>query len=76
MTPALSVRGLTKSFGPRPVLRAVDLDVGPGETVVLIGASGAGKTTFLRCVNHLERPDGGTVRVSGRLVGAREQPDG
>ncbi len=80
MTPAavlpLSVRTLGKSFGPRVVLRSVDLDVAPGETVVIIGASGSGKTTLLRCVNHLERPDTGSVRVAGRLVGSRERPDG
>jgi polar amino acid transport system ATP-binding protein len=74
--PALSVRGLGKSFGSRTVLRSVDLDVAPGETVVVIGASGSGKTTLLRCVNHLERPDAGTVRVGGRLIGLLERPNG
>ena len=76
MIPALSVRGLTKAFGPREVLRAVDLDVAPGETVVVIGASGSGKTTLLRCANWLERPDGGEIRVEGRLVGQVERPGG
>lgn len=67
--PVLRVRGLAKSFGARVVLREVDLDVTAGETVVVIGASGSGKTTLLRCVNHLERPDAGTVEVDGLPVG-------
>jgi polar amino acid transport system ATP-binding protein len=63
--------GITKSFGPRTVLEDVDLAVTEGETVVIIGASGSGKTTFLRCLNRLETPDAGTVRIADVTIGQR-----
>jgi polar amino acid transport system ATP-binding protein len=59
--PLLTVRGLSKSFGPLRVLDDVSLDVTAGEVVSVIGASGSGKSTFLRCVNLMEVPDGGTM---------------
>jgi polar amino acid transport system ATP-binding protein len=62
-----------KRFGRLEVLRGVSMDVARGEVVVLIGASGSGKTTFLRCINHLERVDGGRIYVDGELVGYREK---
>jgi polar amino acid transport system ATP-binding protein len=62
-----------KRFGRLEVLRGVTMDVARGEVVVLIGASGSGKTTFLRCINHLERVDGGRIYVDGELVGYREK---
>jgi polar amino acid transport system ATP-binding protein len=68
-TLALTVRGLSKAFGPKTVLRDVDLDVRTGETVVVIGASGSGKTTLLRCISHLELPTSGSVDVDGRPIG-------
>ena len=60
-----------KRFGPLEVLKGVSLTVGRGEVVVLIGASGSGKTTFLRCINHFERIDRGQIVVNGRLIGYR-----
>ena len=69
---AIEIRGLRKSFGGREVLRDVDLDVAPGEVVVILGPSGSGKSTLLRCLNHLERPDNGYVRVGGDLIGYGE----
>ena len=63
--PVLSVRHLRKSFGPHLVLRDISLEVPRGECVVLIGASGSGKSTFLRCVNLLERIDDGQVVLEG-----------
>lgn len=63
----LSVRGLQKSFGDTRVLSSVDLTVRRGEVLVLIGASGSGKTTILRCLNGLELADGGTVDIAGKL---------
>jgi len=62
-----------KRFGRLEVLRGVSMDVARGEVVVLIGASGSGKTTFLRCINHLERLDAGRIYVDGQLVGYREK---
>ncbi|MGJ6965651.1 phosphonate ABC transporter ATP-binding protein [Streptosporangium sp. G11] len=61
--PVLTVRGLAKSFGGRTVLSGFDLDVAPGEVVALLGANGSGKSTALKCVVGLVRPDSGEVRV-------------
>ncbi len=57
----LSVRGLHKRFGDKVVLDGIDLEVARGEVVCLIGASGSGKSTFLRCVDLLEQADDGDV---------------
>ena len=69
--PVLAVRGLGKDFGGQAVLDGVDLDVGRGETVCLLGPSGSGKSTLLRCINWLDRPDRGSVHLSGQRVGMR-----
>ena len=61
-----------KRFGRLHVLRGVTLTVAQGEVFVIIGASGSGKSTFLRCINHLETIDAGRIRVDGQLVGYRE----
>ncbi|MFG1957738.1 amino acid ABC transporter ATP-binding protein [Nonomuraea sp. NPDC049028] len=66
--PIVSVRGLTKRFGDNEVLKGIDLDVRPGEVVVVMGPSGSGKTTLIRCLNLLEEPDSGTVRLCGNHV--------
>jgi phospholipid/cholesterol/gamma-HCH transport system ATP-binding protein len=60
---ALEARGVHKSFGERHVLRGVDLEVRRGETLVILGPSGGGKSTLLRCLVGLDRPDQGTVRI-------------
>lgn len=60
------MRGVDKSWGDNHVLRELDLDVAPGEKVVIIGPSGSGKTTILRVAMTLERPDSGTVEIDGR----------
>ena len=70
--PIIRVRGLHKYFGPLHVIRGVDLDVMPGEVVVVIGPSGGGKSTFLRCLNFLEQPSAGTIEVDGVEIKARE----
>ena len=62
-----------KYFGRLHVLRGVSLSVKRRETVVIIGASGSGKTTFLRCINHLEKIQQGRIFVNGHLIGYREQ---
>src|SRR6266576_361395 len=64
-----------KRFGRLEVLKGVSLEVQPGEVVCMIGASGSGKSTFLRCINHLERIDAGRLWVDGRLVGYRQSAD-
>ncbi len=54
-------RNVHKSFGDNEVLKGIDLDVWPGEVVVILGPSGSGKSTFLRCINHLEAIDRGSI---------------
>ena len=66
--PVLELRGVTKSFGERQVLRGIDLEVHEHEAVALIGASGSGKSTLLRCVDLLEEIDDGDVLLDGRVV--------
>ncbi|MBN2990825.1 amino acid ABC transporter ATP-binding protein, partial [Pseudomonas cedrina subsp. fulgida] len=65
-----------KSFGELQILKGISLQVRRGEVVVLIGASGSGKTTFIRCINLLEDIQGGRIRVNGRAMGYRERSDG
>jgi polar amino acid transport system ATP-binding protein len=60
------LRGVDKRFGHNAVLRELDLDVEPGERVVIIGPSGSGKTTILRVIMTLERIDAGTIQVGGK----------
>ena len=62
-----------KSFGHLEVLKGIDLEVKRGEVMCIIGASGSGKSTFLRCINHLEKIDAGRLTVDGHLVGYRER---
>jgi len=72
----LSLSGVTKSYGNRRVLGGIDLEVTPGDSVALIGANGCGKTTTLRCIVGLARPDGGRITVGGLDVargGARSR---
>ncbi|MCF7702244.1 amino acid ABC transporter ATP-binding protein [Loktanella sp. M215] len=69
-TAGISVTGLTKSFGDTHVLRDIALEIAPGERVVVIGPSGTGKSTLLRCMNYLDRPDSGTIRVGDLTVDA------
>jgi sulfate transport system ATP-binding protein len=66
--PAASVRGLSKSFKKTRVLEDVSFDVGEGEALVLLGASGSGKTTILRIIAGLEQPDSGRVILHGKDV--------
>lgn len=61
----ITVRHLRKSFNGVPVLRDVNAEIGNGEVISVIGPSGTGKSTFLRCLNLLERPDGGEIIADG-----------
>ena len=61
----ISVSHLRKSFDGVPVLKDVNAEIGKGEVVSIIGPSGTGKSTFLRCLNRLETPDGGSIVVDG-----------
>ena len=70
--PIIKVRDLHKYFGPLHVIRGVDLDVMSGEVVVIIGPSGGGKSTFLRCLNFLEEPSAGSIEIDDVLIKARE----
>ena len=68
---ALSVEGLYKSFDQLEVLRGIDLEVREHEVVCLIGASGSGKSTFLRCINLLEPIDAGRILIEGEEITAQ-----
>jgi polar amino acid transport system ATP-binding protein len=67
--------GVHKRYGRLEVLKGIDLTVAPGEVMCIIGRSGSGKSTFLRCVNHLEKIDAGRLSVDGELVGYRQHGD-
>ena len=70
--PALEARGLEKRFGAVVAARAVDIAVAAGERVGVIGANGAGKTTFVNMVTGYLKPDGGTILHEGRAIGGLE----
>ena len=67
------VQDLHKWFGKFEVLQGIDLQVDPGEVVVIVGPSGSGKTTLLRCINFLEEYQSGRILVGGKLMGYRER---
>lgn len=64
----IKIEGLTKRFDGTPVLDNIDLTIEEGERVVVIGPSGTGKSTLLRCVNFLDRPQSGTISIGGLTV--------
>ncbi|NUY57196.1 histidine/lysine/arginine/ornithine ABC transporter ATP-binding protein, partial [Salinivibrio sp. MA351] len=65
---ALQVKSLKKSFGQHQVLKGISLDAHRGDVISIIGSSGSGKSTFLRCINLLETPTGGEIWVNGELI--------
>lgn len=71
--PLVRAVNVHKSFGDVEVLKGIDLEVYPGEVVVLLGPSGSGKTTFLRLVNQMETLTGGRIWVNGELIGIEER---
>ena len=66
--PMIELRGLKKSFGTNAVLDGIDLDVARGESLVVIGGSGSGKSVLLKCILGLVAPDAGTIRLGGEDV--------
>jgi len=66
--PILEVKGLHKSFGKTKVLKGVDFAMEEGSILAVLGSSGSGKTTMLRCINFLETADKGEIYVDGRLI--------
>jgi octopine/nopaline transport system ATP-binding protein len=70
---ALSVKGLRKSFGALEVLKGISLEAHKGDVISILGASGSGKSTFLRCINLLEVPDEGQVTVAGETIAMRKR---
>lgn len=66
----ISATGISKSFGDNHVLRDIDLAIAKGERIVIIGPSGTGKSTLLRCFNFLDRPDRGVITIGDLSVNA------
>ena len=64
----LEINHLSKSFGTNVVLKDINMTIKPGEVVSIIGSSGSGKSTILRCINLLEEPSGGQIMVEGKDV--------
>jgi len=74
--PVVVCQNVQKTYGERQVLNSIDLTVGRGEVVVIMGPSGSGKSTLLRMINHLEPLDWGEITVDGKHVGYRRMPGG
>ncbi|MEL5953571.1 amino acid ABC transporter ATP-binding protein [Streptomyces sp. CLV115] len=75
MNAMLEATAVRKSFGATQVLNGIDLTVERGSVVCLLGRSGSGKSTFLRCINHLETIDGGEITIDGRHIGYERRGD-
>ena len=67
-----SVKGLKKSFGDLEVLKGIDIDINEGEVLAVIGPSGGGKSTFIRCLNLLETPTGGEIFFEGSKINDKD----
>ena len=64
----IAIRGLTKSFGAKHVLRELDLDIFQGESLVVIGASGSGKSVLLKNIVGIMTPDAGSIKIDGEEI--------
>ena len=76
MQPVISLRHLRKSFGALEVLKGISFDAHKGDVIAILGSSGSGKSTMLRCINMLEIPTAGDIVVAGETVKLRKQGDG
>lgn len=72
----LSMIDIRKSFGDLEVLKGISLDARKGDVISILGASGSGKSTFLRCINLLETPDSGTVAIGGETIEMKRHAQG
>lgn len=75
-TAALKVNDLHKSFGANKILKGISLEAREGDVISILGASGSGKSTFLRCINLLETPDSGEISVAGETILMRKNRHG
>ena len=75
-TAALVVEGMHKRFGDLEVLKGISMSAREGDVIAILGSSGSGKSTFLRCINLLETPDSGRVYVAGELIKMRPTRNG
>ncbi len=75
-SPTLDIKNLHKSFGDNEVLKGIDLTANKGDVISIIGSSGSGKSTFLRCINLLEMPTAGDITVNGELIEMIDGRDG
>ena len=60
----IEIRNLSKNYGDLRVLDDISVDIKQGEIIAIIGPSGGGKSTFLRCINRLEEPSGGHIKIN------------
>lgn len=74
--PALQITDLYKSFGVNPVLSGISLSANKGDVISILGSSGSGKSTFLRCINLLETPTAGEIRIKGELITMKQNRRG
>ncbi|MBR4090826.1 MAG: amino acid ABC transporter ATP-binding protein, partial [Mogibacterium sp.] len=70
----IEIKGLKKSFGSLEVLKGIDLSVSKGEVLSIIGPSGTGKSTLLRCLNYLEIPDEGSMKIDDLKITGGKHP--
>jgi polar amino acid transport system ATP-binding protein len=72
----IEIQGLHKSYGDKEILRGIDIDIPKGEVLALIGRSGCGKSSLLRCINFLEEYQAGEVKMDGEVLWYRQSSDG
>lgn len=75
-TPLLKVEDIHKSFGGQDVLKGISVNAKRGDVISILGSSGSGKSTFLRCINYLEHPDIGRVSIAGEEIRTKKDKNG